>query len=37
MHKIYYVDIEIVRVAQKIKAYRVVNFHSKEPLDGIEE
>lgn len=33
MMMVYYVDIEVVRVAQKIKAYRVVGFHGKEPLE----
>jgi len=33
MIMVYYVDIEVVRVAKKIKAYRIVGFHGKEPLD----
>ena len=33
MLMLYYVDVEIVRVAEKIKAYRVVAFHGKESLE----
>jgi len=33
MQMIYYVDVEVVRVQQKIKAYRIVGFHGKELLD----
>lgn len=35
MQMIYYVDVEVVRVQHKIKAYRVIGFHGKEPLDEI--
>ena len=33
MLMLYYVDVEIVRVAEKIKAYRIVAFHGKESLE----
>lgn len=32
MQMVYYVDVEIVRIDDKIKAYRVVGYHGKEPL-----
>lgn len=33
LQMVYYVDVEIVRVGDKIKAYRVVGYHGKERLD----
>ncbi|MTH95545.1 hypothetical protein [Roseibium sp. RKSG952] len=33
MLMLYYVDVEIVRVDDKIKAYRIVGFSGKEPLE----
>ncbi|KAB1087365.1 hypothetical protein F4V91_13590 [Neorhizobium galegae] len=30
---VYYVDVEVVRVDDKIKAYRVIRYHGKDPLN----
>ncbi|NZD54184.1 hypothetical protein [Rhizobium leguminosarum] len=35
LQMVYYVDVEIVRVDDKIKAYRVVGYHGKEPIDEV--
>ena len=31
---VYYVDVEIIRIDGKIKAYRIAEYHGKELLDG---
>lgn len=36
MQMVYYVDVEIIRVEKKIKAYRIVNFQGKDPLHNDE-
>ncbi|MGO6935013.1 hypothetical protein ACCS97_25110 [Rhizobium ruizarguesonis] len=35
LQMVYYVDVEVVRVDDRIKAYRVVGYHGKEPLEDV--
>lgn len=37
LQMVYYVDVEIVRVNDRIQAYRVIKYHGKEPLDEADD
>lgn len=36
LHMVYYVDVQVVRVDEKIKAYRIVGYHGKDTLGDQE-
>lgn len=37
MQKVYFVDVEVSRVGDKVTAYRIVGFHGKDELPSSEE
>ena len=36
LQAVYFVDVQIVRVADKIVAYRVIGYHGKEEIDELD-
>ena len=37
MQKVYFVDVEISRVGDKVTAYRIVGFHGKDELPSLDD